>query len=1012
MKKFSKCLFGIVFMAFALVCSCFGLNFSSKAFADAEPRYVSFNLNGGNIAGSTASIIYEINAEGRLVDDGGNLVTELPTPTNGEYVFAGWFMGEGASKTQVTATTVFSTETEVKAWWSNKMYVYTISSYVSSDITYFAVNGLKSNGDSYEIETALETISEAFDIVAADTNSSEQTTITLSSLNLQQDETIDISLKNVVISGSIYSNFDSPVFNLNPQSLGTNVTFDGLTIENGSTDVLVSATATTATATIHIKNSSFLSSAERGHALFFESANYTVKLSENNSHTTKYLFNYYTGLSIDASEKLTNSVDEPLVVELDYSHDGLLLASNVYTSDKSSNAGRIVFGNDSVAYTVNNSPAIEPSGILFYADILINFEFDLNGGSYVQTDSIPVFNYKSTKNFVQSNNLTKTYHTFDAWFGKLEFSEAQKTALNLSSTTYYYDTEILSTFKLAGYDVTQIDTLFKTTLADFDSSNAFSKYAYDETSTSTDYLTFEMAENLQITPAFIARWSAINYTISFETEGGTAVDAIVKPFGETITAPTTTKTGYTFLGWFANAQTDTPYTFATMPAENFTLTARWQIAKFTVTFVSEGTTIATVTQEYQTDINVPAASKTGHDIAGWFTDATFTNEFDFKTPAEDTIVYIKWIKKTFRVFFWTNPEGKDELSVAPFIQTYLYLDEVVAPSVPTAEGHDFINWFVSTSSQTVVEFPFEITGNVNVYARWRIKQYTITFNSNGGSQVEANKYTYLSSVSAPNAPIKKGYSFEGWFTDSELQNAYTFSSETKMPANDFTLYAKWLPKSEISLTLGKQSYIVDNIDNYIIDTTIKGFAIEYKVDGKWVKNTPTAVGVYDVRITRAEDNVYAEFAYEIKDGFEIVQKTIDITWIIILLSALFVLEIIALVVIKHLQKTKKTPITTFALTLPMGIISTNQLVTTIILGSLVLVTLILIIYELVKLHRISTDEIKEPSIYNARNTIEKMGDNSEDSKIAIKVDDLLQKEGLLESQPTQNEPSDETDENV
>ena len=73
------------------------------------------------------------------------------------------------------------------------------------------------------------------------------------------------------------------------------------------------------------------------------------------------------------------------------------------------------------------------------------------------------------------------------------------------------------------------------------------------------------------------------------------------------------------------------------------------------------------------------------------------------------------------------------------------------------------------------------------------------------------------------------------------------------------------------------------------------------------------------------------------------------------------------------------------------------------LAALVVVALILIIYELVKLHRISTDEIKEPSIYNTRNTIEKMEDKSEDSKIAIKVDDLLQKEGLIEV-PKDDEP--------
>lgn len=1000
MKKFSKYLLSIVFIAFAFVSIGFGNLFStSKAHAAENITYrVSFNLNGGNIAGATAPIEYTTNTEGKLVDAGGNLLTELPTPTYGEYVFAGWFMGEGASKTKVTTETVFTADTEVRAWWSTKMYSYTISSYVDGDYTYFSVFGLKSNGDQYEVAPALETISDAFDIISSDTDPNEQTIITFNTVNLQQDETINLTHKNIMLSGSISSNFTSPIFNIHPQALNSTISLNDFTISNGACDVLISTTSSVYNATIDIKNSNFLSSSERGYGIYFNSSNYTIKLSENNTHTTKYLFNYYKNLSIDVTEKLTNSSSEPLVVELDYLQDELLLASNGYSSDTSSNSGRIIFKNDSVAYTVINSPAIDPSGIAFYANIRINFVFDLNGGSYVNTDNLPVFNYKSNKNFSNSSNLSKTYHTFDTWFGKLEFSEAQKTAWGLSATTYYYDTEILEAFKQTNYDVTQIEPLFKTTLNDFDSNNGFSKYAYDETATSTDYLTFEMAETLQIVPSFVARWSAINYTINFNTDGGTSVDPIVQPFGTTITSPVTTKTGYVFLGWFANFQTNDAYTFSTMPAENFTLYARWQIGTFTVTFISEGTTIGSVTQEYLTPVDKPAVSKTGHKIAGWFTEEAFVHEFDFNTPAQNTNVYVKWEKERYRVFFWINYE-KNQLDT----QNYYYLDQVAKPTTPSAEGYDFINWFVSPNSQTIVEFPFTITDDTAVFGRWRIKQFTITYNSNGGSMIDSAKYDYNESVTAPYVPYKKGFSFEGWFTDSELQTPFTFTESTTMPAQDFTLYAKWAPKSIISLNQGKQSCVVDDIKNYSVDSTIKGFAIEYKVNGKWVKNTPKEVGVYDIRITRAEDNSYAEFVYEIEDGYEIIQKTLDISWLIILLSALLVLEIIGLVFIKHLQKVKKSPITTFALILPMGIITTNQLVISIILAALVVVALILIIYELVKLHRISTDEIKEPSIYNTRNTIEKMEDKSEDSKIAIKVDDLLQKEGLIEV-PKDDEP--------
>ncbi|KUG05377.1 putative cell wall-binding domain [hydrocarbon metagenome] len=89
------------------------------------------------------------------------------------------------------------------------------------------------------------------------------------------------------------------------------------------------------------------------------------------------------------------------------------------------------------------------------------------------------------------------------------------------------------------------------------------------------------------------------------------------------------------------------------------------------------------------------------------------------------------------------------------------------------------------------------SSNVTLYAKWTINQYTISFNSNGGSSVTAITQDYGTTVSEPAAPTRTGYTFAGWYSDSALTTAYTF---TTMSAENITLYAKWtaLPTYTVS----------------------------------------------------------------------------------------------------------------------------------------------------------------------------------------------------------------------
>lgn len=182
-------------------------------------------------------------------------------------------------------------------------------------------------------------------------------------------------------------------------------------------------------------------------------------------------------------------------------------------------------------------------------------------------------------------------------------------------------------------------------------------------------------------------------------------------------------------------------------------------------------------------VSAPSVSKTGYTLDGWFTDVAKTIQYNFSTPVQQSFtLYAKWSINQYTISFDSNSGS----AVSPLTQNYN--TAVSAPADPTKTGHDFGGWYSDSGLTQTYTFSTMPAGNITLYAKWNVKQYTISFNSNDGSSVSAITQNFGTNVSAPADPIKEGYSFKGWFTDTELTQEYSF---TTMPANSFTLYAKW-----------------------------------------------------------------------------------------------------------------------------------------------------------------------------------------------------------------------------
>ncbi len=277
-----------------------------------------------------------------------------------------------------------------------------------------------------------------------------------------------------------------------------------------------------------------------------------------------------------------------------------------------------------------------------------------------------------------------------------------------------------------------------------------------------------------------ARWIAKSYTITWVLDGTETEETY--DCDETIvkkTAPT--KVGYTFDKWVDEngAEIEIP---DTMPAKNLVIKTTYTINSHTVTWV-DGDTSNTVDYNYNETIVVDTPSKEGYTFDGWF-DEDGKQPSDYETvPDKDLVFTAKWTVNQYTITF----ENTGDSTIAPIKQDYN--TDIKAPANPTRTGYDFDGWDT--------EIPAKMPAtNVTITAKWKIKQYTINFVSDGGTDVEPITADYLSEVNAPTAPTKDGYDFGGWATTKGVTDeSQAVAFPVNMPLDGTTYYAIWLVKS-------------------------------------------------------------------------------------------------------------------------------------------------------------------------------------------------------------------------
>ncbi len=349
------------------------------------------------------------------------------------------------------------------------------------------------------------------------------------------------------------------------------------------------------------------------------------------------------------------------------------------------------------------------------------------------------------------------------------------------------------------------------------------------------------------TVTYYAQWTVNSYTASFNANGGSSVSTtITKNYGTALgTLPTTSRTGYTFAGWYtAKTGSSKISTSTTMPASNPTYYAHWIPIKYDVTFDANGGTNGGTLTQYSYTYNL---DYNGNRI---YSNATYDNslsttdtvtieganslevEITYQTESCCDYVYVRDSEgtnissklggttqttqtvsvtgSTTKLYFHSDGSvvnygyyaiitGTTNASITTLQRAYNQTIETLP--TPTRTGYTFAGWYTSSSGGSQITSSTTITANKIYYAHWTPITYTVAYNGNEATSGSTAQSTHTYDVAkklTTNGFQREGYTFAGWNTASNgsgtsYTDGQSVSNLTTTNGQTINLYAQWTP---------------------------------------------------------------------------------------------------------------------------------------------------------------------------------------------------------------------------
>ena len=362
--------------------------------------------------------------------------------------------------------------------------------------------------------------------------------------------------------------------------------------------------------------------------------------------------------------------------------------------------------------------------------------------------------------------------------------------------------------------------------------------------------------------AYIWGYATTYYDVSFDSNGGTAVDTQKNvQYGTTATKPENpTREGYRFLGWFT--KDGKAFDFSTPITKSMTLIAKWEIVNvdaYIIPITSDGTQL--VGAGFDMALNTTTLGRVG--LPGYEDEdavrihfATFASSAGLADagdyfPGTDPLVVkaVADLKNGLeRRFAAGVNEAKADGIMSKTDWTYLHVGELddeedtnflsgnlvfysarfvtedsehvtgmpnaeythnavavydyyldgetitIPDAVPERYGYDFLGWSVKAvpaENDKLLKAGDTVTvdGDVVFTAQWKLKEYTVSFDSKGGTKVDSQIVEHGSTATKPGNPHRNDYTFKGWYLDGKK---FDFSTPI---TGDITLVARWATKT-------------------------------------------------------------------------------------------------------------------------------------------------------------------------------------------------------------------------
>jgi len=253
------------------------------------------------------------------------------------------------------------------------------------------------------------------------------------------------------------------------------------------------------------------------------------------------------------------------------------------------------------------------------------------------------------------------------------------------------------------------------------------------------------------------------------------------------------RVGYYFEGWYDNLQYEGEKITVLDGIEgDIKLYAKWKPVESQILYFLKGG----VNNEYnpqtytiESNISLLNPKKDGYKFLGWYKNNDLSYKLDKITPGmiEFLQLYAMWELEQYKIVYHLNDGINNEQNP----QTYNILSDDILLFEPSKRGYNFAGWYPTPdfSGEKIETINKGSSGNINLYAKWEIIKYHITYEIYDGDNNNPNFYTIVDNIKL-NAPKRKGYRFLGWYNNSDYHGEEITEIKQGTTGN-LMLYAKW-----------------------------------------------------------------------------------------------------------------------------------------------------------------------------------------------------------------------------